>query len=286
MTEFLYHTFLYQFQIGNKTLSFQKIKRLLSNALSEYQSVTFPMTAFYDLLKLGLIDYAGNNHYSLTKSAIYTNQKSGYNLGINLPNSSFSNIREGKCKTLLGLTIIEDGCDVIAQNDIPVINFNLNAITSNFSDIRRIVRNWAHLTIEQLGSYKSLERYDYSKNKWVKTNALEGNYSIFKMFTINDFYFDFVFKLNDKFYIVNFTEYEKIRLIMLANAHKSYIKFNMEKKEVTLKPYFNYPVFLFKTMFITHVMNTGAFPNQHVFNLSKNQFLSIVTPLKLNYQIV
>src|SRR5690606_12898565 len=126
MTEFLYHTFLYQFQIGNKTLSFQKIKRLLSNALSEYQSVTFPITAFYDLLKLGLIDYAGNNHYSLTKSAIYTNQKSGYNLGINLPQSCLSNISEEKCKTLMGLTIFENECDVVAQNDIPVINFNLN----------------------------------------------------------------------------------------------------------------------------------------------------------------
>jgi len=244
------------------------------------------MNGFYDLLKLGLIDYAGNDYYSLTKSGIYTNQKSGYNLGINLPKSSLSNISEEKSKTLIGLTIFEDECDVVAQNDIPVINFNLNLITNNFSNICRTVRNWDYLTLEQLGSYKSLEKYDYSKNKWIKTSVLEGEYSVFKKFTFNDFYFEYVFKLNDKFYIIHLEEYEKIRHIILANAHKSYIKFNVKTNEVTLKPYFNYPLFLYKTMFITHVMNTGSFPKRHIFQMSKNQFLSIIAPLKLNYQIV
>lgn len=285
MTEFLYYTFLYQNYLGNNEISFNKVKRLLSNTISEYQDVSYAMTPFYDLLKLGLIDCVGSSNYSLTKSSIFVSSSTNFSLGVNLPNSILILYKDKVLNTNLGLTIFKKNDWRELSCETEIITFNLNVFKEKTCDIRHVVKNWQSIPEEELGKHLSLERYDFALNKWFKTNLFEGEYSIFKKYTINEYYYEYVFKLANKFYLIHLDESEKIRMLILNKANKNLIKFDQEVNKVILKPYFNYPNYIYKSLFMTHVLNTGCFP-QYKFSVNRKQFLLLVKSLKLNYEML
>jgi len=286
MIDFLYYTFLYQYQIGNTELSYTKIKRVLSNSVSDFQSADKNISAFYELLKYGLIDVYEKDKYSLTQSCIFSNTRSNYSLGINIPESVIENFKNYKITSRLGLTIFYNlPLDEINTELIHIV-FDFKSYTNNYSSVNKVIKNWKAIKKEEIGQYISLEYYDFQFNKWIKTQTIEGEYSLFKKYTVNDYFYSYLFKYGNNFFDISIGETEKIRMLTIGNPDSKFIQYKPSSKEVVLISYFNYPNFLYKTFFITHILNTGTFPSENKFTVDQNDFLHIIKKLKLNYKML
>lgn len=285
MTEFLYHTFIYQYQIGNTKISFSKIKALLSKNLSEFEESGSSISSFYELLNFGLIDCLDNNFYSLTSTCIFTNLNTNISLAINLPSAILEIVKNNVIDTKLGLTIFHNK-EFLFPDDISTIYFDMDIYTRNFKPLKKIVSNWTNKSREEIRGHISLEYYDFSKYKWMQTSDYAGDYAIFKRYSINEYFFDYIFKFRDKFYELNLQDSEKVRMILLSNSSKSLLKYSQENGEVILKPYFRYPHFFYKTLTLAHILNTGSFPSKKKFKITKNNFLLIAKRLQLNYELI
>ncbi len=174
MTEFLYNVFLYQYQIGNIQLDYNKIKRLLIDNISEFQNPNVEISGFYNLLKIGLIDVSEKDKYCLTNSCIFTSTETKFSLGVNIPNAIIEKYKINVVNSYLGLTIFENILWDKDKIDFDIINFNLNQYTLGFHDISKVVKNWKFFNSDGIEKFSSMENYDFQTNKWGKTNKIIG----------------------------------------------------------------------------------------------------------------
>ncbi len=286
MTEFLYNVFLYQYQIGNIQLDYNKIKRLLIDNISEFQNPNVEISGFYNLLKIGLIDVSEKDKYCLTNSCIFTSTETKFSLGVNIPNAIIEKYKINVVNSYLGLTIFENILWDKDKIDFDIINFNLNQYTLGFHDISKVVKNWKFFNSDGIEKFSSMENYDFQTNKWGKTNKIIGDYSLFKIYEFNEYFYSYLFKYRNKYYKISSRETEKIRLIIISKSNKNLIKYDQKNNEIILEEYFNYPNFMYKTFFIEHILSLGKFPENNSFKIKSKDFLRIVKKLKLNYEII
>jgi hypothetical protein len=90
MVELLYNIFVYSYNIGEKSLSFDRIKRLLSNNISDFENNKLNYNFLFHLLNLGIIDKTEKNKYSLSNTISITNSRSKITLGVNIPDRAFA----------------------------------------------------------------------------------------------------------------------------------------------------------------------------------------------------
>lgn len=278
MVKFLYEVFVYNYTYGKTSLKFDKIKNLLREENQPYQ-----LASFYELLRMGLIDKVEENKYGLTASKMFSQSKSEFSLGVNLP-TSFLEENKGKIyRQYLGLTVFKDFDSI----DNPYnVEFNLDNYTLQFQPIKTIVKRWKPVDLKDVNSYLKLQKFDPVKNNWSDLKNYNSETALYKRFIHNDSYFEYVYVSTDKYYTIKPFESEKVLFIRLLLGKLSSFEFDEMSQILKVKNGIILPNFIYKTLFITHILNIGELPNYNQFHLNKKQVNQILKPLKLPYTIL
>lgn len=278
MVKFLYEVFVYNYTYGKTSLKFDKIKNLLREENQPYQ-----LAPFYELLRMGLIDKVEENKYGLTASKIFSQSKSEFSLGVNLP-TSFLEENKGKIyRQYLGLTVFKDFDSI----DNPYnVEFNLDNYTLQFQPIKTIVKRWKPVDLKDVNSYLKLQKFDPVINNWSDLKNYSSETALYKRFIHNDSYFEYVFFYGNKYYNIKSLETEKILFIRLILGKQSAFEFDQNNQILIVNNRVLLPNFIYKTLFITHILNIGELPNYNQFHLSKKHVNQILKPLKLIYTVL
>lgn len=285
MVGLLYDIFVYNYNIGEKTISFDRIKRLLSNNISDFENDKLNFDCLFQLLKLGLIDKAENNRYSLSNTSIITNAKNNFTIGVNFPEEILKKNNHLIKQQYLGLTIFEG-------SNVDIIDYEANKmcfILSNCIDLlqpfKALIINWKPVDFNDIGLITKVENYNSDRCTWEKCKDGIENNKLYKCYLYNENYFKYLFMNKNKCFLIDPDEYEKVNTLKLINSNKSLFKFNRLSSEIKLKSYYTYPVYLYKIMFLNHVMQTGDIPVNNQFKIELKQFLKISKILNLNYTL-
>lgn len=277
MIKFLYDVFVYNNALGKTSLKFDKIKVLLRDENTPSQ-----LSAFYELLRIGLIDKVDENSYGLTASKIYSDSKGEYSLGVNLPISFFKENIENVYIQYLGLTVFKD----MNWRENPYnIEFNLDNYTLQFQPFKKIVKGWKTINVDYINKYKKLQKYHPIKNDWREVKLYNDDTALYKRYIHNDSYFEYVFFYGNKFYNLKPFETEKKLFIRLVLGKQSAFEFDQNNQILIIKNGALLPNFIYKTLFITHILHIGKLPDYNQFHLSKKQVNQILKPLKLTYTV-
>lgn len=282
MVGLLYDIFVYNFNIGEKTISFDRIKRLLSNNISDFENDKLNFNCLFQLLKLGVIDKAENNRYSLSNTLIITNTKNNFTIGVNFPEEILKKNNHLIKKQYLGLTIFEDSDINILNYEVNKMVFGLNDSIDLLQQVKSIIKNWEP---NDLGQITKLEKYNSEKCSWEKSNDIIESNKLYKCYLYNGNYFKYMYLFKNKYYLIEPDEYEKVNTLKLINANKSLFKYNKLSGEIKLKSYYTYPVYLYKIMLLNHITKTGDIPVNNQFRIELKQFLKISKILNLNYTL-
>lgn len=285
MVGLLYNIFVYNYNSGEKSLSFNRIKRLLSNDITDFENDKLNFKYLFQLLNLGIIDKVKKNRFSLSNSLIITNTKNSFIIGINLPGEVLKKNNHLIKKEYLGLTIF-DGINInILDYDIKQMVFILNKSIDLLQPVRLIIKNWEPVVYNELGQITKLEKYNSEKCKFENSADNVENNKLYKFYLYNGNYFKYLFLFNNKYYLIEPDEYEKVNTLKLINANKALFRYNKLSGEIKLKPYHTYPVYFYKIMLLNHIMTTGDIAINHHFKIELKQFLKITKILNLNYTL-
>lgn len=277
MVKFLYDVFVYNYTYGKTSLKYDKIKNLLRE---ENQPSKLP--PFYELLRMGLIDEVEGNRYSLTASKIFSNSISEFSLGVNLPTSFLEENNKHIHFQYLGLTIFKD----LHCMDNPYnVEFNLNHYAHQFQPLQNIIKEWKTIEESYIRNYIKLQKFNPIKNYWKEVKLYDGDMALYKRFIHNDSYFEYVFFFGNKYYNIKSLETEKILFIRLILGKQSAFEFDQNNQILIVNNRVLLPNFIYKTLFITHILNIGKLPDYNQFHLSKKQVNQILKPLKLIYTV-
>lgn len=278
MINFLYDVFVYNYGLGKTSLKFEKIKNLLREENQPSQ-----LYHFYELLRMGLIDKVEGNRYGLTASKIFLHSKSEFSLGVNLPTSFLNENTEKVYRQYLGLTIFKD----MSWMDNPYyVKFNLDNYTLQFQPLKKIIKEWKPIDLQNFNSYKKLQKFDPVKNDWREVKLYGDDTALYKRFIHNDAYFEYLLVFANRYYEIKPYETEKILFIRLVLVHKTVFSFDSSAQILSVEKGITLPHFIYKTLFITHVLNKGEIPVFNQFCLNKKQVNQILKPLKLSYTIL
>ena len=285
MVELLYNIFVYSYNTGEKSLSFDRIKRLLSNNISDFENNKLNYNFLFQLLNLGIIDKTEKNKYSLSDTIFISNSKSKITLGVNIPEQILKANSNLILKQYLGLTIFKSENINFYDYEIIKMVYDLEKSISMLEPIKSIVKNWKPTTYNDLGQITKIEKYNPIKCKWHNVNDANENISLYKFYTNSDNYFKYLFKYSGKYFLIEPYEYEKINTLKLINSNKALFKFDNISKEIKLKTYHTYPTYLNKILLLNHIMETEEIPTNNHFKIELKHFIKIAKTFNLNYTI-
>lgn len=285
MVELLYNIFVYGYNIGEKSLSFDSIKRLLSNNISDFENNKLNYNYLFQLLNLGIIDKVEENRYSLSNTILITNSKSKIALGVNIPEQILKANNNLILQQYLGLTIFENKNINFYDYEINKMVYDLEKSIAELHPIKSIVKNWKPTTYNDLGQITKIEKYNPIKCKWHNVNDANENISLYKFYIHNENYFKYLFKYSEKYFLIEPSEYEKTNTLKLINSNKALFKFDKISKEIKLKAYHTYPTYLNKILLLNHIMETEEIPTNNHFKIELKQFIKIAKIFNLNYTI-
>lgn len=285
MVELLYNIFVYSYNIGEKSLSFDRIKRLLSNNISDFENNKLNYNFLFQLLNLGIIDKTEKNKYSLSNTILITNSRSRITLGVNIPEQILKANNNLILQQYLGLTIFKSENINFYDYEIIKMVYDLEKSISMLQPIKSIVKNWKPTTYNDLGQITKIEKYNQKECKWHSVKDINENISLYKFYINNDNYFKYLFKYSGKYFLIEPSEYEKINTLKLINSNKSLFKYDKISNEIKLKPYHTYPIYLNKILLLNHIMETEEIPTNNHFKIELKQFIKIAKTFNLNYTL-
>ncbi len=285
MVGLLYDIFVYNYNIGEKSLSFDRIKRLLSNNISDFENDKLNFDCLFQLLKLGVIDKAEKNRYSLSTTSIITNTKNNYTIGVNFPKEILKSSKHLIKQRYLGLTIFEDENINVLDYEVYKMVFVLNDSIDLLQPIKSIIKNWEPVVFNDLGQITKLEKYNSENCSWEKSNDIIESNKLYKCYLYNGNYFKYLYLFKNKYFLIEPDEYEKVNTLKLIDANKSLFRYKKLSGEIKLKSYYTYPAYLYKIMLLNHIMETGHTPVNNQFRIELKQFLKISKILNLNYTL-
>jgi hypothetical protein len=285
MDELLYHIFVYNYNAGEKSISFDRIKRLLSDNISEFENDNLNYNNLFQLLKFGIIDKVEKNRYSLSNTTIITNTKNNYTIGVNFPEEILKSNNHLIKKQHFGLTIFEDKNINLLDYEVNKMIFILEDSIDLLQPIKSIIKNWEPVDYDDLGQITKLEKYNSEKCRWENSNDNIENNKLYKFYLYSVNYSKYLFLFKNKYYLIEPVEYEKVNTLKLIDGNKSLFKYNKLSGEITLKSYHTYPTYLYKIMLLNHIMRTGDVPENNHFKIELKQFLKITKILNLNYTL-
>lgn len=278
MVKFLYDVFVYNFALGKTSIKFEKIKNLLRDDNEQVN-----LSPFYELTRMGLIDKTECNSYILTPSKIFSNPNTNLSIGINLPISYLEVYKEVVIHQYLGLTIFKTSHWI---NSPYLIEFNLLHYTQHFQSLKNMIKKWTSVEKQYCADFRSLEKFDPSHKNWKKVRNLEEDTALYKRYIYNEFYFEYVLFYSNKYYIIKRYENEKVLFTQLSLSKQLLFTYEKNSQTLTLKKGILLPNYIYKTLFITHVLNNGEFPNNSQFKIDIKQKKQILTSLKLLFDLI
>lgn len=284
MNTFLYHTFIHWHNKGDIIISFNKIKRVLSQNINDFENNKTNFNSLFQLLKLGLIDKSGKNSYSLSPSSLITYASKNSTLGINLPSAIISKNKDLVIDSYLGLTLFKGIHIDSLEYDLIETEFCFDSSISQLNPIHSIISKWEPVEFYELGKIIKLEIYNPINNKWSNTNEINRNNTLYKIYIHNQFNYSYAYFYKNKYFKLEKEDYEKVNSLKLLKGNKAFLKYNQELNLLYLKRYFTYPVYLYKLLFLNHIMNKGEFPLNNQFEIKEKHFTKITKKLTLNYE--
>lgn len=285
MVELLYQIFVYNYNAGEKSISFDRIKRLLSNNIEEFENYKLNYNYLFQLLKLGIIDKVEKNRYSLSNTLLITNSKNNFTIGVNFPDELLKINNDLIKQQYLGLAIFKGNNINIADYDFNNMAFDFDKIITQLNPVNSMVKNWNPDEENELGQITKLEKYNPLKCKYENVKDIEENNTLYKYFLHNGNYFKYLFFYKNKYYSIEPYEYEKVNTLKLLNGNKSLFKYKTKSNLLKLKTYYTYPTYLYKILLLNHIINTGEIPINNQFKIEFKQFSKIIKILNLNYTL-
>ncbi|WP_140485881.1 hypothetical protein [Flavobacterium sp. GSA192] len=256
---------------------------MLSNNILDFENDKLNFDCLFQLLKLGVIDRAEKNRYSLSTTSIITNTKNNFAIGVNLPEEILKKNNHLIKKQYLGLTIFEEADINTLDYEVNKMVFVLNNGINLLQPVKTLIKKWESVDFNDLGLITKVENYNSDKCTWEKSNDSIKNNKLYKCYLHNGNYFKYLFINKNKCFLIEPDEYEKTNTLKLRNSNKSLFKYNRLSGEIKLKSYYTYPVYLYKIMLLNHIMQTGDIPINNQFRIELKQFLKISKILNLNY---
>jgi hypothetical protein len=284
MDELLYHIFVFEQNNGRGSISFDRIKRLISNNIVEYENVKQNYNYLFNLLKLGIIDKVENNKYALSNSVLIIDTKSNITIGVNIPKNVLDVNSNLIKKQYLGLTIFYGININEVKYEIYKMYFDFDKIVSLLNPIASIVKQWEETKINEVGQINRIEKYNPINCKWENSLEIRKNNCVFRIYLFNNNFYKYLFLFRNKYYLIEPYEYEKLNTLKLIDNNKSLFIYNRSTKVLKLKSYYTYPVYLYKILFLNHIMNTGDFSLNNQFIIDQRQFSKITKTLNLKYK--
>lgn len=285
MTEFLYHTFVYNHNSGDKSISFNRIKRSLSNSIHEFETGSKNIDPFYELLKTGIIDKIGNNNYGLSPTTIIINKGNNIALGVNLPNQIILKNSASITKRFLGLIIFKEENLICDDYDINLIYFNIDKFISQMHSINSIVQSWNTISLKDVGQINQIQKYNALKNSWETEKEIQENNKLYRVYLYESNFYKYLFFYKNKYYSIETFEFEKVNTLKLINCNKSLFKYDKESEILKLKSYYPYPNYLYKFLLLNHILKIGEFPSNNQFKIEFKVISRIFKILKLNHKL-
>lgn len=266
---------LYSFFIEsnhNSPVTFQRIKRFLSNIQFENVLSNSRLESLFKLLNIGVIDYAGNNKYYLSPSLII--KAKNFQLGVNLPFDVIEANNDEIIKQNTGITIFNSEAIILNDWDIMSIEYKFDNYISNFINIFKIPLNWDSYNFPT--NFIKLEIFDDKSMNWKRTeNPISGN-SLYKFYaSSNDYFENYYFYYNQIWYKLNFEEYEKVKLAKTILALKDKLDFNNSINILSIPNNFPMPLFIEKFLFLNHCLIKGEFPVNREYFIDRKEFKKV-----------
>lgn len=285
MDELLYHIFVFEQNNGRGNISFDRIKRLISNNITEYENSKQNYNYLFKLLKLGVIDKVEKNKYALSNSVLIVDPNTDITLGVNIPKNVLDFNKDLIKKQYLGLTIFNGIKIDVTDYEIDKMHFDFDKIVSLLNPLNSIVKQWEESKLNEVGKINKIEKYNHTNCKWEKSKEIKETNSIYRLYLFNSNFYKYLFFFKNKYYLIEPYEYEKINTLKLIDNNESLFKYNTSTKILKLKSYYTYPVYLYKILFLNHIMNTGDFSLNNQFFVDKSQFSKITKTLNLKYKL-
>lgn len=266
--ESLLYSFFVQSNV-NSLVSFQRIKRFLSNIQFDNEVNKNRLESLYKLLNIGVIDYAGNDKYYMSPSIII-NAKN-FKIGINLPIDVIETNKDKIINQNTGVTIFNSEVIVLNGWDIMNVDYKYDNYISNFIDVYKIPLNWNSSDFPT--NFIKIEIFDNILLNWKKTECTLNVDSLYKVYiSSNDYFENYYFYYNQIWYKLKFEEYEKVKLAKMILATKNKLEFNNSKNIFSIPNNFPLPSFIEKFLFINHCLTKGEFPANRKYFIDKVEF--------------
>ena len=266
--ESLLYSFFVQSNV-NSLVSFQRIKRFLSNIQFDSEINKNRLESLYKLLNIGVIDYAGNDKYYMSPSIII-NAKN-FKIGINLPIDVVETNKDKIINQNTGVTIFNSEVIVLNDWDIMNVDYKYDNYISNFIDAYKIPLNWNSSDFPT--NFIKIEIFDNILLNWKKTECTLNFDSLYKVYiSSNDYFENYYFYYNQIWYKLKFEEYEKVKLAKMILATKNKLEFNNSKNILSIPNNFPLPSFIEKILFINHCLTKGEFPVNRKYFIDKVEF--------------
>lgn len=279
MEEFLYHTIVYQSQIGVTQFSYQKIKRILTDHIN----CKVEIEAFYKLLNLGVIDCIGNEMYALSPSAMLSDVSSRYTLGVNLPQEFISKYNDSLICNHLGLTVFSFANNIKIPKGILILKYNLKSNLKQLNAIKNIIKSWPKH--ESIHAYLKVERYDFNDCMWKDSEDIKGQYTLYKCYK-TEYWYEYLFKHGQREFIFQLKDQEKKNMICISINSKKIFSYNRKEEILYLPKYVQTPHFLVKMFTLFHIFETGTLPLNNYFKIPKHLFMYLMNKTKLEYTLL
>lgn len=266
--ESLLYSFFVQSNV-NSLVSFQRIKRFLSNIQFDSEINKNRLESLYKLLNIGVIDYAGNDKYYMSPSIII-NAKN-FKIGINLPIDVIETNKDKIINQNTGVTIFNSEVIVLNDWDIMNVDYKYDNYISNFIDVYKIPLNWNSSDFPT--NFIKIEIFDNILLNWKKTECTLNFDSLYKVYiSSNDYFENYYFYYNQIWYKLKFEEYEKVKFAKMILATKDKLEFNNSKNILSIPNNFPLPSFIEKILFINHCLTKGEFPVNRKYFIDKVEF--------------
>lgn len=270
--ESLLYSFFVQSDV-NSLVSFQRIKRFLSNIQFDNEINKNRLESLYKLLNIGVIDYAGNSKYYMSPSIII-NAKN-FKIGINLPIDVIETNKDKIINQNTGVTIFNSEDIALNDCDIKNVDYKFENYISNFIDIFKIPLNWEkEQTMFPTNSTK-IEIFNPENFKWSKADIPIPTNSLYKVYTYSNDYFEYYFNYKQKWYRIKAEEYDKSSLVKTILTLKNKLVYNPASNMFSIPKHFSLPSFIEKLLFLNHCLAMGKFPENRNYFIERKDFKKV-----------
>lgn len=271
MEDILYSYFISEYRRNQgKPISYQRIHRLLSHIAADIDSL-FSTGSLYRLLQYGVIDYAADNCFSLSASAIIEGEKHkvGVNLNFELINANADKVLQS---SNLGLTIFRNEDITLEMWDVPIKKYDFESYWHQFKGLHKIAGTWDASGTEV--NLNNAELYEADSFGWSKIPDSMGNglYRLHTDYKKGDMKnVEYHYRERGKTLLIRKEEIERLNLVKtILSAHK--LCYYTSKAMIIIPDYFYLPTLIERLFVLHHMIITGSFPLRRDYHISNADF--------------